>query len=59
MPTIPQENDNKNKETVKSLIVGVLCHQRLKEFCKDNGYTIRPFVEKIISEALDSRESRN
>ena len=58
--TTPAEGDNKRKPTedVKSLIVGMPIHQRLKNFCKENGLTIRPWVEKALTEALEARESR-
>lgn len=47
----------KTGEEVKSLIVGPDIHQRLKAFCKVKGFLIRPFVEKIISEALDAQDA--
>jgi hypothetical protein len=49
------QQPTKQGEEVKSLIVGPGVHQRLKAFCKENGFLIRPFVEKIITEALDNR----
>ncbi len=57
--TLPEaDSKRKTTEDVKSLIVGHGIHQRLKNFCKENGLTIRPLVEKILTEALDARESR-
>lgn len=60
MDNMPTDGEPKRKATedVKSLIVGPSIHLRLKNFCKENGFTIRPFVERIIAEALEARESR-
>ena len=60
MANTPTDGNIKRKvsEDVKSLIVGPGIHLRLKNFCKENGLTIRPYVEKIIAEALNARESR-
>lgn len=60
-PITQSKGDAKLKtvEEVKSLIVGTAIHLKLKNFCKENGLTIRPWVEKAINEALQAQESRN